>query len=243
MSEVTEDRLLDGRILLRQPADGYRAAIDPVFLAAATPAQDGETVLDVGSGVGAASLCLAWRQPNCRIVGVETQSELVALARENIALNSMGGRVETIIGNIQSPPPRLAPGSFHHVMTNPPYHHKAGTPSPHAGKALANAEGEVDLASWMKLCVTMLRPKGTLVVVYRADRLDELLAALKGKVGEVIVFPLWPKSDRAAKRVLVRARKSINAPMTLHPGLVLHQPDGSYTPNADAVLRLGAAIG
>lgn len=92
-------------------------------------------------------------------------------------------------------------------------------------------------------CITMLRPKGTLVVVHRADRLDELLAALRGKVGEVILFPLWPKAGRPAKRILVRARKSVQSPLTLHPGLILHQEDGAYTPDADSVLRLGAAIG
>lgn len=242
MSDYTEDAMMDGRILLRQPKDGYRAAIDPLFLAAAVPAQDGHLVLDVGSGVGAASLALAWRVPGCRVIGLEPQAELVALARDNIGLNAMTGRVETVTGAIEAPPPRLPPGGFHHVMTNPPYH-KGGTPSPHAGRALANAEGVVDLAAWMRLCITMLRPKGTLVTVNRADRLDELLAALRGKVGEVIVFPLWPKTGRAAKRVLVRARKSVNSPLTLHPGLVLHEEDGGYTAGADAVLRLGAAIG
>jgi tRNA1(Val) A37 N6-methylase TrmN6 len=242
MGDVTEDALLDGRIRLRQPADGFRAAIDPLFLAAATPVNEGELVLDVGSGVGTASLCLAWRQPGCRVIGLEPQPELVALARDNIALNGMTGRVETIIGGVQAPPPRLAPGSFHHVMTNPPYH-KGGSLSPHAGKAMANTESELDLAAWMKACITMLRPKGTLVVVHRADRLDELLAALRGKVGEVILFPLWPKAGRPAKRILVRARKSVQSPLTLHPGLVLHQEDGAYTQDADSVLRLGSAIG
>ena len=109
MGEFTEDALLDGRIRLRQPAEGFRAAIDPLFLAAATPVKEGELVLDVGSGVGSASLCLAWRQPGCRVIGLEPQAELVALARDNITLNVMTGRVETIIGGIQSPPPSCSP--------------------------------------------------------------------------------------------------------------------------------------
>lgn len=242
MAEITEDTLLDGRVRLLQPADGYRAAIDPVFLAAAVPVQPGEMVLDVGSGVGAASFCLAARVADCRVIGLEPQASLVALARENITLNGMAGRVETVIGSLQSPPPRLAPGSFHHVMTNPPYH-QGGTLSPNASKAQANSEGEVDLASWMRCCVTMLRPKGTLVVVHRADRLDQLLAALQGKVGEIILFPLWPKSGRAAKRILLRARKGVGSALTLHPGLVLHEEDGRYSREAEAVLRDGAAIG
>jgi len=242
MTGVSEDRLLDGRVLLRQPEEGYRAAIDPVMLAAAVTAEAGETVLDLGSGVGAASLCLASRVEGCRIFGLEMQPPLVALARQNIEINGFVGRVETMIGTLQSPPPRLAPGSFHHVMTNPPFNAPEGTPSPSAIKDTANREAEVDLAAWMRFAVTMLRPKGVLTVVFRADRLDALMAALHGKAGEMVVTPLWPKRGRPAKRILLRARKGIATPLTLTAGLVLHEEDGHYTTLADDILRRGQGL-
>lgn len=243
MNGISEDTLLDGRVRLKQPTEGYRAAIDPVFLAAAVPARDGQLVLDIGSGVGAASLCLAARVPGARVFGLEKQAPLVTLARENIALNGLVGRMETIVGSLQAPPPRLSPGSFHHVMTNPPYHPAdEGVASPLPGKAAANQEGEIDLAAWMRYAVNMLQPKGTLVVIHRADRLDDLLVALGRRVGDIMVYPLWPKPGRPAKRVLVRARKGVAAPMALLPGMVLHEEDGRYTQAADAVLRHGAAL-
>ena len=242
MDECSEDHLLEGRVLLRQPAQGYRAAIDPVFLAAAVPAREGEMVLDLGSGVGAASLCLAARIPGCRIFGLELQPPLVALARQNIEINGFTGRVDSMIGTLQMPPPRLAPGSFHHVMTNPPFNDGNGTASPNAGKDIANRENETDLAEWMRFAVNMLRPKGTLVAIYRADRLDELLAALYRKVGEIFVLPLWPKAGRPAKRVIIRARKGIASPLTLSAGLVLHEEDGRYTKEAEDILRRAGAI-
>jgi tRNA1(Val) A37 N6-methylase TrmN6 len=230
-------------VRLLQPTRGYRVAIDPVFLAASVAAMAGETILDVGGGVGAASLCLAARVPGCRIFSLEIQDELSDLARENIALNGAEGRVECLRGSIAEPLPRLAPGSFHHVMTNPPFNEAAsGNASPIAGKDLANRESAVDLASWLRFAVTMLRPKGTLVMIHRADRLDELLAALHGKVGEIVVLPLWPKVDRPAKRVVVRARKAAQTPLALLPGLVLHEADGRYTPAADRILRYGGAL-
>ncbi len=242
MDGVSEDRLLDGRVLLRQPEQGYRAAIDPVMLAAAVTAADGETVLDLGSGVGAASLCLASRVTGCRIFGLEMQPALVALARQNIDINGMTGRVETLIGSLQMPPPRLAPGSFHHVMTNPPFNASEGTASPSLIKDIANREGEVDLPAWMRFALNMLRPKGVLTAIYRADRLDALLAALHGKAGEMVVTPLWPKRGRPAKRVLLRARKGIATPLTLTAGLVLHEEDGRYTTLADDILRRGSGL-
>ena len=139
---ITEDGLLDGRVKLCQPKKGYRVAIDPVFLAAAGPAIAGERVLDVGAGSGAASLCLAWRVPRCRVSGIEVAPEMARLASHNIVLNGFTGRVDIMTGDLTRPPMRLAPGSFDHVMATPPYI-EAGraSPSPDAGKAGANVEG------------------------------------------------------------------------------------------------------
>src|SRR6185437_2187064 len=117
----TEDRLLGGRVRLRQPADGYRVAIDPVFLAASVPAEPHQLVLDVGCGAGAAMLCLAARAPLSRVVGLEMQRDLVRLAGDNVILNGLEARVSVMIGDLLQPPPRLSPGSFDHVMANPPF--------------------------------------------------------------------------------------------------------------------------
>ena len=126
----TEDRLLGGRVRLRQPAEGYRAAIDPVFLAAAVPAEPHQLVLDVGCGAGAAMLCLAARVPHSRVVGLEMQRELVRLAGDNVILNGMEARVSVMIGDLLRAPPRLSPGAFDHVMANPPYNERGHTVPP-----------------------------------------------------------------------------------------------------------------
>jgi tRNA1(Val) A37 N6-methylase TrmN6 len=240
---VSEDTLLDGRVKLRQPLSGYRVAIDPVLLAAAVPAGAGDSVLDIGCGVGAAALCLAARVAGCRIIGIEAQRDLLRLASENVALNDLAGRVVVMAGNLLRPPPRLEPGSFAHVMANPPFlEAAAATASPDAGKAAATVEGEADLAAWVRFALTMVRPKGSLTFIHRADRMEQLLAQLLGRAGEIIVFPLWAGPDKPAKRIILRARKGIETPTRLTPGLILHEADGRYTPAADAVLRRGAAL-
>lgn len=240
---VTDDTLLGGRVLLRQPAEGYRAAIDPVFLAASVPAKPGDLVLDIGCGVGAASLCLALREPGCRVVGIEHDRTLVRLAIHNVEANRFGGRVEMMVGDLLRPPPRLAPGGFSHVIANPPFlEQDEATPSPQAQKAAANQEGEAKLGDWLRCAVNMVRPKGSVTFIYRADRLERLVAEMGERLGELVIFPLWPGGDRPASRVLVRGRKSVAAPTRLMPGLVLHEPDGRYTAAADAVLRNGAGM-
>jgi tRNA1(Val) A37 N6-methylase TrmN6 len=230
-------------VRLRQPANGARVAIDPIFLAAAVPAEPQQLVLDVGCGSGAATLCLAARVPQCRVIGLEGQRDLARLAGDNIALNGMAGRVAVIAGDLLRPPPRLSPGMFDHVMANPPFLARGrGTPAPDAAKAAATIEGEAELADWVRFAIAMARDKGSLTFVHRADRIDALLALLAGRVGEIAVFPLWPAAGRAASRILVRGRKRIGAPARLLPGLVLHEADGSFTAAAEAVLRDGRGL-
>jgi len=239
----TDDTLLGGRVRLAQPQQGYRVAIDPVFLAASVPAGPGDMVLDVGAGVGAAALCLAWREAGCQVRGIELQRDLVRLGQRNIDSNGFAGRVEIMIGDLMRPPPRLAPSSFHHVMANPPFlQREAATAPPDRGRATAQVEGEATLADWVRFCLTMARPKGTITFIHRADRLEALLGELRARAGEIVVFPLWPGGSRSASRVLVRARKEVGAPTRLAAGLVLHEPDGRYTPAAEAILRDGVGL-
>lgn len=244
VEELTADSLLGGRVRFRQPADGYRVALDPVLLAAAVAAAPGQRVLDAGAGTGAASLCLAARVPGCAIVGLELQRELQRIASRNVAENGLAGRVETIHGDLGRPPPRLSAESFDHVMTNPPYLARdATTPSPNPARTLANVEGDLDLAGWLAACVRMLKSGGCLTLVHRAQRLGDVLAALHGRLGGVVVFPLWPGRDRRpAKRILVQGCKGSGAPLQLMPGLVMHDDDGRLTPTLDGVLRHGQRL-
>jgi len=161
---ISDDALLGGRVKLLQPTEGYRVAIDPVLLAAAVPAGAGDSVLDIGCGVGAAALCLAARVAGCRVTGIEAQRDLVRLAGDNAARNNVADRVAIMAGDIRTPPPRLEPGSFAHVMANPPYMEaEAASPSPIAAKAAATVEAGADLAIWVRFALAMTRPRGTLM--------------------------------------------------------------------------------
>jgi tRNA1(Val) A37 N6-methylase TrmN6 len=234
---TTEDSLLGGRVRLVQPRRGYRAAIDPVLLAAAVAAAPGETVLDAGCGTGAAALCLAARLPAVRVVGLERDPAMAALARAGVAASGLGERVRVVEGDLLAAPSELRRVVFAWVMSNPPYLPAVHGRSPaDPGRRAARVES-VALSGWVAACLTRLAPGGRLVLVHRADRLPALLAALEGRAGEITVLPLWPRPEAAAVRVLVRARKASRAPARLLPGLVLHHPDGRSTEAARAVLR------
>lgn len=181
--------------------------------------------------------------PQCRIIGLEVQRDLVRLAGDNAALNGMSARVAVIVGDLLAPPPRLSPGMFDHVMANPPFVESGrGTPPANPAKSAATIEGDANLGDWVQFALAMTRGKGTVTFVHRADRIDRLLGHLAGRAGEVVIFPLWPMAGRAASRILVRARKQVAAPARLMPGLVLHEADGRLSAAAEAVLRGGAGL-
>ena len=235
---VTEDALLGGRVRLLQPERGYRIAIDAVLLAAAVEAGPADHVLDLGAGVGAIGLCVAARLPGCRVTGIELQPGLAALADRNAALNGVEDRVRTRVHDLALPlPVDLAPADV--VVSNPPYLAAAvADPSPDPIKALATVESSAGLARWLAVATAAAKPAGTLLLIHRSDRLDEIAGLLEGLGwGDLAVKTLPP-----ARRVLVRARRA-QAPMRQASApLVLHAPGGGYTADAEAILRHAAPL-
>jgi tRNA1(Val) A37 N6-methylase TrmN6 len=240
------DALLGGRVRLLQPRRGYRAATDPVLLAAACTASAGERVLDAGCGVGAAGLCLAARVPGVVLTGLEIQPHLAALAVRNAALNQAAMTV--IEGDLADTPRLLRPVVFDHVVTNPPFFDRASHPSPEPSRDIARRAGPFGLREWIEACLRRLRQGGWLTVIHRAEGVPALLAACEGRAGSIAVRPLAAREGRGARRVLMQARKDSRGPFRLCPPFVLHEgakhrSDGDdFTAAATAVLRDGAPL-
>lgn len=240
--QTTSDQLLNGRVSLQQPAEGYRAAIDPVLLAAAVPAKPGQRVLELGCGAGAAMFCLAARISGLDVTGIELQPELLACAQANAVANAALGAFTILPGDVQNLEPRVVAHSFEHVFMNPPYYDSAAYDAGRDdGKTIAHAMPSSALTLWVKAAHGRLKHRGSLTVIYRADGLAEVLAACAGKFGGVQIMPLWPRPHEAAKRIILQGYKDSKAPLRLLPGLILHQDD-RYTEAAQAILREGAGI-
>jgi len=243
IAELTRDGFLNGKLQVLQPRNGYRAATDPVFLAAAVQAKSGQTVLELGCGAGVASLCLGWRVQGLQLVGLELQASYADLARKNALENQQTLRV--IEGDLTALPREITDLAFDHVMFNPPYFGKGAFTAPaNTGKQVAHIE-ETPLGDWLIVAFKRLKPRGLLTVIHLAERLPDMLRGLPGDAGDIQIRPLAPREGRAAKRVIVSARKGsagpakLLAPFYIHNG-VAHNNDGDdYSEKAKAILRDG----
>ncbi len=239
---VTEDRLLDGQVRLRQSAGGYRAGMDAALLAAACDAKAGQRVLEAGCGPGAALLAAARRRGETAFTGVERDPDALALARDNIALNDLAERVDAVAGDVGQPYKTLGLKAFDAALANPPYFDDAGAirgPAPAKTGAWIADDG---LAAWLAFLLSSVREGGTVTVIHRADRLADILGGLGAKAGSFQVRPVQPFAQAPAKRVLVRAIKAGKAPLILLPALVLHDEGGAHSAQAEAILRGRAAV-
>ncbi len=245
---VSEDAVLGGSLVLRQPKSGHRVGHDAILLAAATSARAGEHAVDLGAGVGAAVLALARRIEGLAVILVEIDPALAALARENAARNGLAERVRVACLDVAAPAAAfaaagLAPGIADRVLMNPPFN-AAQNPSPDRGRRLAHSAAPDTLGQWVGAAGRLLRPQGVVTLIWRADGLDSLLAALAAAAGfgAVTLLPVHPKPDVPAIRVLARAVKGSRAPLSLLPGFALADAAGKPTAAAVAVLRSGAVL-
>ena len=247
MSDTTTDGFLGGQINIEQPRNGFRSGIDAVLLAAAVPAKSGESVLELGCGAGAASLCLAARVPGLELTGVEISPEMAELAKLNAARNGVDMKI--VEADVSDMPDEIRKLNFDHVFLNPPYF-RQGTVSPPNGaaKAVAHAETETGLTAWIDAAYKRLKPKGRLTVIQKAERFADLLSALDDRLGDITLKPIAPRKGKPAELVILSARKGAKgaprllAPLILHKGKA-HRTDGDdYRAEVGRMLRRGEAL-
>lgn len=240
---LSRDAFLGGLLNLYQPLKGYRAGVDPVLLAASISAQAGQTVLELGCGVGAAILCLGARVPGLILTGVERDARYAALAARN-----GGDALEVVTADITSLPLHLRQRQFDQVLVNPPYYDRRASVAADDSLREGALGEDVPLAVWVQIAARRLVPKGYAHFIHRAERLPDLIRALPNGMGSVEVLPVAPREGRAAELVILRTRKNGRAAFRLHPPCVMHRGSThesdakDYTSAINAVLRKGAPL-
>jgi tRNA1(Val) A37 N6-methylase TrmN6 len=244
--ELTEDAFLGGRLRLRQLKSGHRAGHDAILLAAATSAQAGDRVVDFGAGVGAAGLALATRVSGIRITLVEIDDALAELARGNAASNRIEAKI--IAMDLTSSAEAfagagLAPDSVDAVLMNPPFNDsKRHRSSPDKSREIAHVADAATLKSWIHAARRILKSAGVLTLIWRADGLAQVLAALDRGFGSLAILPVHGNAATPAIRVLIRAIKGGRAPTAIYPGLMLNDESGVPNKQVQKILTGKGAL-
>lgn len=236
-ADLTHDDFLGGAVTLWQPRKGYRAGVDAVLLAAAVPALAGQSVLELGCGVGTASLCLKARVEGVRITGVEVLPDYAALAQRN------GTDFEVINADLRALPAELRQRQFDHVIMNPPYFDRTqGAKAADQGRDTGRA-GDTPLADWVDVGIKRIAPKGHFTLIQHITRLPEVLNATQGRIGSIVVRPIIPRDGRPANLFLLQGQQAGKAPFSLAPPLIMHAGDRherdeiNYTQEVSDILR------
>lgn len=245
LTDFTEDAFLGGRLRLMQKRSGHRAGHDAILLAAATEARAGDRVVDLGAGIGTAGLALARRVAGIGLSLVEIDPELAELARVNAAANAIAA--ETVVLDVTADAQAFAahglvPDSVDVVLMNPPFNDPARhRGSPDQARHTAHVATEQTLNAWVHAARRILRSNGALTLIWRADGIGEVLAALSRGFGSLAILPVHGEAGRPAIRVLVRAVKGGRAPTRLLPGLMLNDETGVPKDGVNDILE-GRAV-
>lgn len=242
--DTSEDAFLGGQLRLRQPKSGHRAGHDAMLLAAATAARPGSVAVEFGAGVGAAGLALARRAPGIKIIMVEIDERLVELARGNAARNAIEASVIAL--DVASSADVFATAglisdSVDVVLMNPPFNDLSRHRSS-PDKRLAHAAGADTLEEWIHAARRILKSGGVLTLIWRADGLAKLLAALDRGFGSLAILPVHGAAAAPAIRVLIRAVKGGRAPTALYPGLMLKDQSGLPNKQVEEILTGRGAL-
>lgn len=244
---TTDDAVYRGKVLLCQPAEGYRFGSDSMLLASAVPATYGQSVLELGCGVGAVMLAASYRLPEVYFTGIEREPVYAALAEKNIVTNDMQDRVKVQVGDLCERDLLVdMKEQFDHIIANPPYFsNDSHTSSANDLRRVARQADPGAIAQWVQAANRYLKPEGTVTFIYPEKQAQELIDALSQFTGNIMVLPLLPKEGVPAKRLLIQATKGVRGETRYLQGLVLHEADGAHTDYAEALINgvLGLKFG
>ncbi len=242
MSSLAEIHLLDHKIRLYQPQQGFRTSLDSVLLAAACPAVKSQKVLDIGCGVGGASFCLLYREAELQLTGIDIQEEYIHIANQNRGLNNRNEKTLFKIESVEDFRIENPQDRFDHVICNPPFY-DAGDHIPSPYMAIALARGHIDealtLRDWIDCAFYNLKSRGSFTIIHQAEKLDVILRDMGKRFGATEIIPIYTKLGRPAKRVIIRSYKDRQTPLILRQAVYLEDASGRQTEEAHFLLREG----
>lgn len=237
--ERLEDLGLDGLTILQNP-QAFRFNIDSVLLAwyASGAVHRRTKTADLGTGTVVLPLLLYGRTHTGHIDAVEIQKEMADMAARSVAMNRLEDKIHVFCSDLREEPGRhLTRGAYDVVITNPPYMPKGqGAVNPDRSLAIARHEITCTLDDVAAAAQALLKDRGKLFMVHRADRLVDLCAVLRAHTLEIKrIRPVQPFPDKPANQVLLAAAKRGKPGAVIEAPLSVYSEPGVYS---DAINRI-----
>ena len=221
------DEIAEG-LSLKQYVDGFAYGTDAVLISAFADIRPGTTGYELGTGTGIIPILLCRHKKPAHIRAFEIQKDYADLAKENVERCKMSDRIEIIEGDLKEAK-KLSPEERAFVISNPPYMKTtSGYLNPNEKKLIARHEVCCDIYDVCRSAASLLKHGGDFYIVYRPDRLPDLICALRAASLEPKRLTLvTARVGKEPSLVLIRAKKGAGAELRLTPMLVLEKEDGS----------------
>ncbi len=212
------------QLKVRQPEEGYRFSVDSLLLADFVRLKKRSKIVEFGAGCGIICLILAKRFPECTFYAVEVQEELYRFLEENIEKNRIHN-ITPLLADIRDLPSLFPAGSFHHVVSNPPFRRPdTGRLCPLSQEALARHEILIDMDQIIDSARLLLKTGGRFSVIYPSERTAELITAMKRvRLEPKRLCFVHPGPERQARLVMAEGIKDAKAEVRILPPIFINQ--------------------
>lgn len=186
-------------------------------------------ILDIGTGNAPIPLILS-KKTKAHITAIEIQKEVYELAKESIIINNLNNQITLKNEDINKS--QLTPETFDIIVCNPPYFEKKEKSKLNRTdyKTIARHEIKINLEQILKISRKALKNRGTLSLVYRPERIIDVLTLMrKYNIEPKKIRFVYPKKNKESNILLIEGMKNGNKGIKILPPLYSHNEDGTYT--------------
>ncbi|MCM1100949.1 MAG: tRNA1(Val) (adenine(37)-N6)-methyltransferase [Acetatifactor muris] len=229
-NERLDDLQRNGYRIIQNP-EKFCFGMDAVLLTGFARANEGDILLDLGTGTGIIPLLMYAKYRCARLTGLEIQEESADMARRSAAWNGLSDRIDIVTGDIREADRIFTSASFDCITCNPPYMiDRHGLTNPDAPKAIARHEILCTLEDVVRVTAKLLRTGGHFFMVHRPFRLAEIMTVMSQyKLEPKRMRLVYPYVDREPNMVLIEAVRGGRPRMQVERPLILFESEGVYT--------------
>ncbi|MBD5500929.1 MAG: tRNA1(Val) (adenine(37)-N6)-methyltransferase [Lachnospiraceae bacterium] len=204
--------------------------MDAVLLSGFARADEGDRVLDLGTGTGIIPLLMEAKTKASHLTGLEIQVESADMASRSVKMNNLEDKIAIVTGDIKEAVRLFGAASFDVITCNPPYmteHH--GILNPEAPKAIARHELLCTLEDVISQSAGLLKPGGNFFMVHRPFRMAEIIVLLREyKLEPKRMQLVYPFVDKEPNMVLIEASRGGKPRMKVEKPLIVYKEPGVY---------------